>query len=1124
MTHATSLSFDVRRFWISVMTRQVWVALVVIMLMCSQAAAGDFGSAGKNGLNQPNNISDPAWERILQQLEMADIKSYPTTTESTKIFASTPGASASFGWSTAADGDTVVVGAFRFVSSTGAAFVFERNQGGAENWGEVKKLLASDSSSYDYFGRSVGISGDTLVVGASGAGSGGAAYVFERNQGGADNWGEVALVTGSDQGSSASFGFSVGISDDLVVAGAKGHNASNGATYLFARNEGGADNWGQIKKLTAGTSGPIQSGSAVAIDGQTVAVGAQNGNSAYVFERNQGGADNWGEVAELTGSDTASGDQFGGWVGISRDTLAVGSVWADNGGLNQGAVYVFERNHGGADSWGEVAILAASDAADQHQLGTQVCIDGDVIATGATAGDSQGVVYLFDRNEGGADNWGQVARLAAGDGAELQFGVAVSGATVVLGASADATMGFGAGAAYVFRRTGETWAQEQKMDADDTAAGDAFGFDVAMDGDVAVVGAWRAHQSKGSAYIFARNHGGGDNWGQVAELTASDGAMYERFAFSVDISDDHVVVGAPAHGGGAYMGGAAYIFSRNQGGADLWGEVDKLMASDVAVTDQFGWSVGIDHDLVVVGSNKGDGAVTDSGSAYLYARNLGGADAWDLVIELNASDGAALDFFGESVAVAGDVVAVGAHADESSTGAVYLYARNQGGADAWGEVGKITASDGASDDRFGQAVAMHGSAVLVGAPGAEAAYLFERNSGGAENWGEVAVLSALDGLPSDGFGYSVSLAADLAAVGAKESSGAVTNAGAAYLFQRNIGGADSWGQLIKLTAADGADGDYFGSTVAVSGHRLWCGAPYDDDVTGDSGAAYRFDIQAVVPEADLWVTVDDGTDSPVPGTSTTYVIQAGNVGPFDVVGANVVDSFPTELACDWSCIATGAGSCTAGLQAGDIDDLVDLPMGETLTYTAVCAIDPSATGSSSNTAVVVAPAALPDPNPSNDSDTDVNTLAPETDLAITLGNGTAAVVLGDLVTYTIVVSNPGPSVVPAAVVSDVFPTELTGVSWTCIGSDGGSCSSAGGGDISEPVDLPVGAAVTFVATGTVDPGALAPRLENTATVVSPVGVTEQDPNDNTSTDSDELVAPGDFIFADGFESGNTWAW
>jgi len=1124
MTHATCLPLDRHSQRISDWTRVGVVTVALIAMITSVAIAGDPGAQSDRELVRPSGVPVADWDKIVDQLGAADLKSFPTTTEALKIFPSSPGASAVFGWSTAADGDTVVVGAYGFVSYTGVAFVFERNQGGPDNWGEVKKILASDYSTYDRFGRSVAISGDTLVVGATGTTSGGSAYIYKRNSGGLDNWGEIAKISGSDLTSSASFGGSVGISNNYVVVGAKGQSASSGAAYLFERNQGGADTWGQIAKLAASVPGTLQFGIAVGISGETVIAGAENGDSAFVFERNQGGADSWGEVVQLTASDGIAGDYFGGSVGISGDTIVVGAEWAENGGINRGAAYVFERNSGGADNWGEVAILGASDATDQLHLGVRVAIDDDVVAAAATALDDPGVVYLFDRNSGGADNWGQVDRLAAADGAELEFGVAVSGATLVLGAAADGTQGFGAGAAFIFRRSGETWDQTQKMDADDTANGDGFAFNLAMDGDLAVVGAWAADMQKGSVYVFERNRDGIDSWGQVAKLVASDGYMYERFGFSVDINDDHVIVGAPADGEGAYMGGAAYVFSRNQGGADSWGEVEKLMAPDVANYDQFGWSVGIDHGLVVVGSNKGDGLVADSGSAYLYARNQGGADAWGLVTELDASDGVAFDYFGESVAMAGDVVVVGAYGDESSTGAIFLYGRNQGAADGWGEIKKITASDGEATDRFGVSVSMYNSNVLVGAEGADAAYLYRRNHGGIDNWGEAAILTSSDGQPFDSFGYAVSLDGEFAAVGATDADGAVTDSGAVYLFQRNIGGADNWGEMIKLQASDGALDDGFGHAVAISGHRLWCGAPYDDDVTASSGAAYRFDLQVAVPEADLSISVDDGVSSVVAGGTTNYVIEVGNAGPLDVSGASVTDGFPAVLACTWSCAATGAGSCAAGPQAGDIDDSVDLPVGETLTYTAVCAIDPGATGTISNTAAVGPPAGIGDPDPTNDSDTDIDSVAAETDLNITLDNGLSWVVPGDVVTYAIVVSNPGPSTVPGATVSDVFPADLTGVNWTCVGANGGVCPASGSGTISETVDLPVGATVTFTATGTCDLAPVGLRLENTVTVAGPVSVTELDPSDNTATDDDAIVWPGDIIFSDDFETGDVSAW
>ncbi|MEP7272317.1 MAG: FG-GAP repeat protein, partial [Acidobacteriota bacterium] len=219
---------------------------------------------------------------------------------------------------------------------------------------EVRKLTASDRATGDNFGWSVGISGDTVVVGAILESSKGAAYVFERNKGGADNWGEVKKLTASDGATSDFFGSSVGISVDTVVVGANRDDTFKGSAYIFGRNKGGADNWGEVRKLTASDGAANDEfGFAVGISVDTVVVGAYRDDtfkgSAYIFERNTGGADLWGEVRKLTASDGAGGDFFGISIGISVDTVVVGASGDD---AAKGSAYIFERNRGGADLWG----------------------------------------------------------------------------------------------------------------------------------------------------------------------------------------------------------------------------------------------------------------------------------------------------------------------------------------------------------------------------------------------------------------------------------------------------------------------------------------------------------------------------------------------------------------------------------------------------------------------------------------------------------------------------------------------------------------------------------------------------------------------------------------------------
>ena len=275
---------------------------------------------------------------------------------------------------------------------------------------EVKKLLASDAQAGDVFGYSVAVSGDTAVVGAmwedAGGADAGAAYVFQRDEGGAGDWGEVTKLTASDAQASAQFGESVAMSGDTAVVGARGAFAA-GAAYVFQRDQGGAANWGQVKRLTASDAqGGDQFGFSVAVSGNTAVVGANtedaggsNAGAAYVFQRNEGGADNWGEVKKLTASDAQAGDGFGISVAVSGDTAVVGAHSEDTGGNNAGAAYVFGRDQGGADNWGEVKKLLASDAQVDDQFGISVAVSGDTAVVGADGEDaggiSAGAAYVF---------------------------------------------------------------------------------------------------------------------------------------------------------------------------------------------------------------------------------------------------------------------------------------------------------------------------------------------------------------------------------------------------------------------------------------------------------------------------------------------------------------------------------------------------------------------------------------------------------------------------------------------------------------------------------------------------------------------------------------------------------
>ena len=378
---------------------------------------------------------------------------------------------------------------------------------------------------------------------------------------------------------------------------------------------------------------------------------------------------------KLTANDAAPYDGFGAAVAISGDTVVVGAPSDDDAGTASGSAYVFVRSGG---TWREQQKLTASDANARDVFGGAVAINGDAIVVGACHSVypffSSGAAYVFVRSGG---VWSQQQKLTAGDAAPYDaFGcsVAVSGNTVVVGAPAFnmSAPRYPPGSAYVFDRIGSLWIQEAKLNASDAVNGDFFGFSVAISGNTVVVGApfgdSAAAANSGSAYVFEP---AGSLWIQKAKLTPNDAAFFDLFGDSVAISGGAIVVGAPWDDDAGNASGSAYTFLRS---GVVWNQDQKLTANDANVLDQFGTSVAISGNTVVVGAPFGDSAAaSDSGSVYVFkpVRSPSIQES-----KLTANDAAFLDRFGASVAISGDLVAAGAPGADtpnaSHAGGVYL--------------------------------------------------------------------------------------------------------------------------------------------------------------------------------------------------------------------------------------------------------------------------------------------------------------------------------------------------------------------------------------------------------------------------------------------------------------------
>lgn len=379
----------------------------------------------------------------------------------------------------------------------------------------------------------------------------------------------------------------------------------------------------------------------------------------------------------------------------------------------------------------------------------------------------------------------QQAQLVAGDAVgndRYGFGVALDGDTALVAAPLHpGTISF-QGAVYVLVRVGSNWIQQAKLVAPDAGPGDdAFGLAVALDGDTAVVGCPYEDNAglsdAGAVYVFVRS---GTTWSLQQKLAAADPGPQENFGWSVAIDGDTIVTGATQDDHSSQLNpGAAYVFVR---GGTVWTQQKKLIASDPGTNDQFGVAVSISGNSAIVGAFWDDHpGLTDSGSAYVFVRS--GA-AWSHQAKLTASDGGSSHWFGEACSISQNTAIVGATRG-GCCGQAYTYVRT---GTAWSQQAILAPPDPLGNDRFGRSTVLNGDVALIGAHAhdllgmnaAGAAYVFIR-SGTA--WSSRAKLTASDAAVSDVFGESVALSGDTAIAGAWSHGGPTgSEAGAAYVF------------------------------------------------------------------------------------------------------------------------------------------------------------------------------------------------------------------------------------------------------------------------------------------------------------------------------------------------------
>ena len=826
-----------------------------------------------------------------------------------------------FGWSVSISGDVVVVGARwedQGDADAGAAYVYHRN---GTSWPQAQKLTASNAGVNDQFGWSVAVDGEALVVGAyledSKGGNAGAAYVFERQAG---VWNQQSLLTASDGTDSDFFGYSVAIDDDTVAVGAVGDQSSRGTVYFYVRTE---TSWSQQQSVAVGNNS-AHFGRSVSLDGDTAVIGspfndtvATNAGAVFVYTREDS---SWSLQQTLTAFDGEASDYFGLSVSLSGNTLAAGAQRNDEAADDSGAAYVYQLSGG---SWTLQDKLLSSQQEGFDYFGNSVAISGNNVIVGNPRADhngfSSGSASVFEGVGNDLDIEVRAAEQTTTDSLTITYATtggvsafelavyrssdaAFDGSDVLVAGQTRAASGgiesvtFGTGAydparpylIVVADEPGNVNENDERNNeavllseatsfveqlplllASDGLGSDQLGYSVSIDGEYAVVGAPYADDEilgvdSGAAYVFHRSNG---VWQQQRKLTALDGEAGDQFGWSVSISGDVVVVGARWEDQGDADAGAAYVYHRN---GTSWPQAQKLTASNAGVNDQFGWSVAVDGEALVVGAYLEDSKGGNAGAAYVFERQAG---VWNQQSLLTASDGTDSDFFGYSVAIDDDTVAVGAVGDQSSRGTVYFYVRTE---TSWSQQQSVAVGNNSA--HFGRSVSLDGDTAVIGSPfndtvatNAGAVFVYTRED---SSWSLQQTLTAFDGEASDYFGLSVSLSGNTLAAGAQRNDEAADDSGAAYVYQLSGG---SWTLQDKLLSSQQEGFDYFGNSVAISGNNVIVGNPRADHNGFSSGSASVF--EGVGNDLDIEVRAAEQTTTD--SLTITYA-TTGGVSAFEL--------------------------------------------------------------------------------------------------------------------------------------------------------------------------------------------------------------------------------------------------
>lgn len=809
-----------------------------------------------------------------------------------------------FGNAVSVNGNYAVIGAQGYEGDKGCVYILHYT---GSIWEKVAKLMPSDQAPTKYFGSSVHITDNLIVVGANGDNTNGtlagAVYVFEKPATGWTDATETAKLTEYTINGYDNFGGSVSTDGDIIVVGAQGYLGYKGGVFVFEKpTTGWVDAIQATAKLsTISLAAYDYLGISVSISGNTIVAGASgadvsgtNEGAIYVYEMPTGGWGNAYETAKLTVSDGADNDELGRSVCIDNNHVVGGAYrYYGVGGIG-GAAYVFKKPTSGWADRTEIAKLTASDVSGGGQLGIAVSISGDIVAAGARAHKTgtiyAGATYVFQKPQSGWADGNQNAILTNSnpEAAEnLGQAVSVNGDIIFAGAPQSNVLATHSGSAYIYQKPGTGWAdktetQEILPDPFLSNTSDLYGISVAMlDSTIAVVGARGYKESIGCAYILEYD---GSNWNTLTMLTALDGTLEDYFGHAVAITNDYIAIGAYKKDAVSINSGAVYIFEK---GATGWADATQkaiLTNSNTVGHANLGFSLAAEGDVLVAG------AYNDfAGKVLVYEKpTTGWTDATETAI-LTSSDGEDADLLGYVVDIVGNVIIAGARNDDDNgenAGAGYVFEKTGSSWSTMTQTAKLLASNGTASSRLGDAVSISGDVIAMGAPGFSsskgAVYLYEKPAEGWVDATQSVQFTVAGGNNNDYYGNSVSIEDNCLIVGASGYYYGGTRGGAVYFYEKNT---DNWDVIpvrYKTHSSDPAAYDDFGIQLALSGNYVIISATGNDDNGASTGSVYlmKKTLRIVV------LSQPDSQENICEGNEVRFTYEVANADSFYWYGSD----------------------------------------------------------------------------------------------------------------------------------------------------------------------------------------------------------------------------------------------